>query len=209
MTIFHQTFLTKHALATAAVVFAGTCVPAVAHSSMQSMQTMQSGPSMQSPQLTLMDRSFVTDMLQETRAQQRFAQLARQRASSVATVRAANAIYGEWTTLRGQLTGLALAGAAPVRGALTASQQAELWNLGRTPKAGFDRAYLREAQLGNDVAFSRIRNEDASSNLQIQQFLDEARPLINGYQAMLTADIGRLPPTAQLPMNGLIGPIVQ
>jgi hypothetical protein len=149
-----------------------------------------------------MDRSFVTDMLQETRAQQAFAELAQERASSGPAIRAANAIYGEWTTLRGQLTGLALAGAAPVRGALTARQQTELWNLGRTPNARFDRVFLRDAQRGNFVAFGRIRKENATSNLQIRQFLDEARPLISQYQAMLTVDIGRLP------TNGWVGSTV-
>lgn len=150
-----------------------------------------------------MDRSFVTDMLQEARAQQAFAQLALERASSVSAVRAANAISSEWTTLRGRLTGLAVAGAAPIRGALSPGQQAELWTLGRTPKAGFDRAFFLDAQRENEWAFSRIRTEDASSNMTIQQFLDQARPLISGYQAMLTADIGQLPPTAQLPTENV------
>jgi hypothetical protein len=120
---------------------------------------------------------------------------------SVSIVQGANAIYAEWTILRGRLTGLALAGAAPVRGALTTTQQAELWNLGRTPQPSFERAFLRDARRGNDLAFNRIRKEDATSDVQIQQFLDQALPLISRYQAMLTADIGRLPPTAQLPME--------
>jgi hypothetical protein len=142
-------------------------------------------------------------MLQETRAQQAFVQLARQRASSVSAVRAANAIYGEWTKLRGQLTGLALSDAAPIRGALNTSQKAELWSLGRTPKDRFDGVFLRDAERGNDLAFSLIRKEDGTSNVQIQQFLDQARPLISGYQAMHTAVIGRLPPTAQVPLENL------
>ena len=206
MTIFHKTFPAKHALAIAAMIFAGTAVPAVAQ---QSMQPVQSVPTVQSPQLTRMDRSFVTDMLQETRAQLALAQLARQRSSSVSTVRAANAINSEWTSLRARLTSLAVADAAPVRGALSTTQHAELWHLGQTPKARFDRAFLLDAQRGNDLAFNRIRAEDITSNAQIRQFLDEARPLISGYQAMLTADLGQFPTTGLLPMNGSIGATVQ
>ncbi len=203
MTIFHQTFSARHALAIATMIFAGTAVPAVAQ------QSIQSGPTMQSPQLTRMDRSFVTDMLQETRAQLALAQLARQRSSSVSTARAANAISSEWTSLRARLTSLAVADAAPVRGALSTTQYDELWHLGQTPKARFDRAFLRDAQRGNDLAFNRIREEDITSNAQIQRFLDEARPLISGYQAMLTANLGQLPATGHLPMNGSIGATVQ
>ena len=200
MTPFHQTILTKRAPAIAALVFAGASVPAIAQESMQPIDSM---PSRQGSQLTPTDRSFITAMLQETRAQQAFVQLARQRASSVSAVRAANAIYGEWTKLRGQLTGLALSDAAPIRGALNTSQKAELWSLGRTPKDRFDGVFLRDAERGNDLAFSLIRKEDGTSNVQIQQFLDQARPLISGYQAMHTAVIGRLPPTAQVPLENL------
>jgi predicted outer membrane protein len=173
-----------------------SAVPAFAQPLVQPMEAM---PSMHNSTLPPMDRSFVTDMLQEARAQQAFAKLALQRTSNVSTIRAANAIYSEWTELRGRLAGLALAEAAPVRGALTASQQTELWNLGRTPKARFDRVFLLDAQRGNELAFNRIREEDATSNVQIHQFLDKARPLISGYQAMLTADIGRFPLTARMP----------
>jgi hypothetical protein len=71
-----------------------------------------------------MDRAFVTDTLQEARAQSALARLERRRASD----------------------------AAPVRSALSTTEEAALWHLGRTPGSRFDRVFLRDAQRGNDLA---------------------------------------------------------
>lgn len=204
MTILNHRVAAGSALAIAAV-FAATAVPAFAQNVIQpaEAQAVESSGSMQGSPLTPTDRSFVTSMLQEARAQQAFATLAKERASNVSTIRAANAIYGEWTELRGRLAGLALTEAAPVRGALSTSEQTELNRLGRAPKARFDRIFLLDARRGNELAFRRFRQANASSNVQIHDFLNEARPLISGYQAMLSADIGRLPPLALVPMESV------
>jgi hypothetical protein len=129
------------------------------------------------------DHDFVTQMLQNSRAQIAMAQLAERRApgnSAVMTV--ANNEVREWSRIRSNLFSYAYAHGLPVRGELSARQQARLDELGRTPQPDFERVYLRDASDGNRTALALMNDSTVSPSLK--QFIARERPIVASDQLM-------------------------
>jgi hypothetical protein len=137
------------------------------------------------------DRSLVTTLLQESRAQLALARLAAQRASSPVALSAANATTTEWSSLRARLLQIAYAQDAPVRGTLDARQQAMLSSLGKSHRAHFDSVYLRDAQRGNQMAIARLQQDQNSSNSRVKRFVSFAQPIVSSYEQMTSDDLLR------------------
>lgn len=135
------------------------------------------------------DRSLVTTLLQESRAQLALARLAKQRASSLVALSAANATLTEWTSLRARLLQIAYAQGAPIRGTLDARQQTMLWSLGRTGRARFDRVYLRDAQHGNQTAITRLQQDQNTGDSRVQRFVSFAQPIVSSNEQMTSDDL--------------------
>lgn len=133
------------------------------------------------------DRTFITGLLQESRAQLALAHLAQRRAiSPEAATTAADAIE-EWSALRSRLITIAYADGAPVRGTLDAAEHTMLGQLGRTQPARFDRVYLRDAERGDERALTAMTEELNSPDARIQRFIAYAQPIVAGDAAAAVA----------------------
>jgi predicted outer membrane protein len=123
------------------------------------------------------DQHFVTQMLQNSRAQIAMAQLAERRVPTNMTVTTvANREIREWSAIRSNLTSYAYAHGLPVRGELSERQQAMLDELGRTPPADFGGAYLRAASDGNRTAL--VLMSDSTVSPTLKPFIAHERPIV-------------------------------
>jgi hypothetical protein len=135
------------------------------------------------------DRSLVTTLLQESRTQLALARLAEQRASGFVALSAANATITEWNSLRARLLQIAYAQGAPIRGTLDARQQAMLSSLGRTHRAPFNNVFLRDAQRGNQMAITRLQQDQNTNDSRVQRFVSFAQPIVSSYEQMTSDDL--------------------
>jgi predicted outer membrane protein len=129
------------------------------------------------------DHDFVTQMLQNSRAQIAMAQLAERRApDNPAVMTVANKQVREWSRIRSNLFSYAYAHGLPVRGELNTRQQARLDELGRTPQPDFEQAYLRDAADGNRNALALMDESTLSPSLK--EFIAHQRPIVASDQVM-------------------------
>lgn len=144
-----------------------------------------------SDSVTFADRSFVTTLLRQSRKQLALAQLAVKRATAPITASAAKETVTEWRSLHERLLAIAIAERAPIRGALDADQRADLAQLGRTPPARFDIAYLRDAQRGNRKALAAMRAQEGTTDPALHRFVETTRPLVESYEQMTADDLAQ------------------
>lgn len=175
-------------LVLATTVIALSATPAFAQPALPSTPL----PSMQPPQVAPSDRAFVTEMLQEARGQVALAELAQRRAGGALASSAASQTAAEWEMLRARLLPIAYGQGAPVRGTLDDAQRTVLYDLGRTPAARFDAAYVRDAERGDQAALARMEREDGTSDAAIQRFLNYAQPIVSSDEQMTSDDTSDL-----------------
>lgn len=136
------------------------------------------------------DRSFLTSMLQESRAQLAMAQLADSRITDTTVVSLARKMTHDWTWISEQLRPLAVTAGVSVPAALDPAQQRTLDQLTRTPAAQFDAAYLRVAQSGANMALDRIEDEmENSDNPGLRSFVDAALPIAENDQSLVAGTV--------------------
>jgi predicted outer membrane protein len=163
--------LTPHRAARAASMLALAGLFACACAQPVAAQTEMRAPSVD-------DRTFVADLLQESRAQLALARLARERGVNGLARSTALQTQATWQTLNGRLVSLAMAEGAPVLGSLDQEQQARLLRLGRTRDASLDATYVRLARMGDRNALTMMMQEDPDGNPRLERFLSFARPLV-------------------------------
>lgn len=145
--------------------------------------------SMNRAQITSNDRAFVTNMLQESRAQIAVARLARNRAKSAEAASAADQTIAEWASLRSRLTAIAYEQGMPVRGTLDASQRTLLQRLGRAQPAHFDQAFLGDINRGNRTALDSMQLDHGTMDPDVQRFISYAQPIVSSHEQMTSDDI--------------------
>lgn len=135
------------------------------------------------------DQQFVSNMLQEAREQIALARLAEKRAADPVTASAAREAIQEWSAIRANLVGIAYNQADPVRGRLDPPQQMTLDQLGSTPPARFDRAYLRDAERGDRLALGWMSGDVATTDGALRGFIDNQRGIVSSYEQMDADDL--------------------
>jgi hypothetical protein len=124
------------------------------------------------------DRRFVTNLLQEARAQIVLAQLVQARAGESRALDTARQAAATWSTLQDRLTAIAFAVHAPVRGSLSTRERDRLQRLGRLPTLQFQAAYLRDVRVADAKALARMERERDARDSRVRRFIAFARPLV-------------------------------
>jgi hypothetical protein len=130
------------------------------------------------------DRSFVTNLLQESRAQLALARLVRTRSPEGRALDTARQAAATWSTLQGRLTAIAIAEHAPVRGSLSPMEQQEIERLDRLAPRQFQSAYLRDVRRDDATALDRMDLAENAGDPRVRRFVSFARPLLSNVNDM-------------------------
>jgi hypothetical protein len=124
------------------------------------------------------DRRFVTNLLQEARAQLLLARLVQAREGESRALDTARQAAATWSTLQGRLTAIAIAVHAPVRGSLSAMERGTFQRLGRLSSSQFQAAYLRDVRVADANALDRMDRMENARNSRVRRFVAFAHPLV-------------------------------